>query len=109
MTVPFVGFNVTTRRARHAAPPPKGVTVNDAAELDDLSRRILDFEQNHTLWTHAGSKDQAVREVFGLSSIRYHSRLNALLDDPRALAYAPAAVNRLRRLRERRTVRPARF
>lgn len=78
-------------------------------ELDDQARAILDFERTHTFWRHAGSKDQAVRQQFGFSSIRYHQRLNSLLDDPRALAYAPTVVNRLRALRESRTGRPRRL
>lgn len=81
----------------------------EPAALDDRARAILDFERTHTFWRHAGSKDQAVRRQFGLNSIRYHQRLNALLDDPRALAYAPTVVNRLRGLRESRTGRPGRI
>ena len=38
-----------------------------------------------------------------LSSTRYHQVLNALLDDPEALAADPVLVGRLRRLRAERT------
>ena len=41
-------------------------------------------------------------ERFGLSSPRYYQQLNALIDRPEALAYAPMLVKRLRRQRQRR-------
>ncbi|MFE6849509.1 DUF3263 domain-containing protein, partial [Streptomyces sp. NPDC057674] len=47
-----------------------------------------------------GAKERAVRETLGLSPTRYYQLLNALLDDPRALAHDPVTVNRLRRVRE---------
>ncbi|WP_408996230.1 DUF3263 domain-containing protein, partial [Streptomyces caniscabiei] len=34
--------------------------------------------------------------------VRYYQLLNALLDDPRALAHDPVTINRLRRVREAR-------
>ncbi|CAM5714629.1 DUF3263 domain-containing protein [Streptomyces hirsutus] len=53
-----------------------------------------------------GAKERAIREELGLSPVRYYQLLNALLDDPRALAHDPVTVNRLRRVREsRRTER----
>ncbi|MEV0689635.1 MULTISPECIES: DUF3263 domain-containing protein [unclassified Streptomyces] len=53
-----------------------------------------------------GVKERAIREELGLPPVRYYQLLNALLDDPRALAHDPVTVNRLRRIREsRRTER----
>ncbi|MFC8367201.1 DUF3263 domain-containing protein [Streptomyces sp. NPDC057239] len=53
-----------------------------------------------------GVKERAIREELGLAPVRYYQLLNALLDDPRALAHDPVTVNRLRRVREtRRTER----
>ncbi|WAX79378.1 DUF3263 domain-containing protein [Streptomyces sp. KMM 9044] len=53
-----------------------------------------------------GAKERAIREELGLAPVRYYQLLNALLDDPRALAHDPVTVNRLRRVREsRRTQR----
>ncbi|MFI8303722.1 DUF3263 domain-containing protein [Streptomyces sp. NPDC085927] len=53
-----------------------------------------------------GAKERAIREELGLVPVRYYQLLNALLDDPRALAHDPVTVNRLRRVREsRRTER----
>ncbi|MFI8088331.1 DUF3263 domain-containing protein [Streptomyces sp. NPDC086080] len=49
-----------------------------------------------------GVKERAIREELGLAPVRYYQLLNALLDDPRALAHDPVTVNRLRRVRESR-------
>lgn len=65
--------------------------------LDERSREILAFERRW--WRHAGAKEQAIRDTFGLSSTRYYQLLNALLDNPTALAHDPVLVGRLRRLR----------
>jgi hypothetical protein len=80
------------------APPS---TVDSA--LDERQRAILDFERQW--WKHAGAKEQAIRERFGLSPTRYYQLLNALLDSPDALAYDAVTVGRLRRLRATRTRR----
>lgn len=68
--------------------------------LDERSRSILDFEREW--WKHAGAKQQAVRDRFGLSPARYYQLLNRLVDDDEALAYDPMLVKRLRRLRSAR-------
>ena len=68
--------------------------------LDDRDRQILAFERQW--WKYAGSKEQAVRELFDMSSTRYYQVLNALLDNPAALAHDPMLVKRLRRLRASR-------
>ncbi|MFC4505908.1 MULTISPECIES: DUF3263 domain-containing protein [Streptomyces] len=49
-----------------------------------------------------GAKERAIREELDLSPFHYYQLLNALLDDPRALAHDPVTVNRLRRVRESR-------
>ncbi|MBL1091935.1 DUF3263 domain-containing protein [Streptomyces sp. NPDC001739] len=56
-------------------------------------------------WPGPGPKERAIRERLGLSPTRYYQLLNALLDDPRALAHDPVTVNRLRRIREARRAR----
>jgi Protein of unknown function (DUF3263) len=68
--------------------------------LTEQDRAILDFEGERFL--QAGHKQAAIRERFGLSATRYYQRLNVLIDDVEALAYAPSLVNRLRRLRQDR-------
>lgn len=70
------------------------------APLSDEHRAMLDFERQH--WRYAGAKDDEVRERFGLTLVGYQHALNALLDRPEAVAYAPATVRRLRRLRQKR-------
>lgn len=68
--------------------------------LDERSQRILAFERQW--WKYAGAKEQAIRELFDMSATRYYQVLNALIDDPAALAFDPMLVKRLRRLRASR-------
>jgi len=70
------------------------------ASLTDRERGILAFEAKW--WKHAGAKEQAIRDTFGLSSTRYYQILNGLLDNPAALAHDPVLIGRLRRLRSTR-------
>ncbi|MFG3308561.1 DUF3263 domain-containing protein [Streptomyces wuyuanensis] len=75
-------------------------------DVDDLSvrdRAVLAFER--ASWAGPGAKERAIREELGISPTRYHQLLNALLDDPRALAHDPVTVNRLRRVREAQRAR----
>ncbi|WP_420041894.1 DUF3263 domain-containing protein [Gordonia sp. MP11Mi] len=70
---------------------------------DGLTRRerdILAFERQW--WKYAGSKEEAIKELFSLSATRYYQILNALVDRPEALAADPMLVKRLRRLRASR-------
>ncbi|MFG1775021.1 DUF3263 domain-containing protein [Micromonospora sp. NPDC049048] len=76
-----------------AVVPPHGA-------LTEREQGILAFEQQW--WRHAGAKEQAIRDTFGLSATRYYQLLNALLDNPAALAAEPVLVGRLRRLRSSR-------
>jgi hypothetical protein len=71
-----------------------------SAVLDERHRAILDFERQW--WRYAGAKEQAVRELFGMSATRYYQVLNALIDRPDALVHDPMLVKRLRRLRASR-------
>lgn len=69
--------------------------------LSERDRRILDFERE---WTrHAGSKDEAVQQEFGLTPARYYQVLNTVIDSPDAIVYDPMLVRRLQRVRETRT------
>jgi Protein of unknown function (DUF3263) len=69
--------------------------------LTERERQVLAFERQW--WRRPGAKEQAIRDLFGLSSTRYYQLLNNLLDNPDALAYDPVLVKRLRRLRATRT------
>ena len=77
-----------------------GSSARAAEELSDRDRELLRFERQW--WKFAGAKEQAVREQFGMSATRYYQVLNALIDQPAALAYDPLLVKRLRRLRAAR-------
>ncbi|MFI6037729.1 DUF3263 domain-containing protein [Streptomyces sp. NPDC051315] len=70
------------------------------AELGARERDILALERRG--FSGPGAKERAIREELDLSPVRYYQLLNALLDDPRALAHDPVTVNRLRRVREAR-------
>jgi hypothetical protein len=86
--------NAATERGDGAA--------DDSAD-DGLTRRdreILAFERQW--WKYAGAKEQAIRELFDMSTTRYYQVLNALIDTPAALAVDPMLVKRLRRLRASR-------
>ncbi|MDQ3985091.1 MAG: DUF3263 domain-containing protein [Actinomycetota bacterium] len=66
-------------------------------ELSQRDVDILDFERSW--WKHAGAKDQAIRERFGVSATRYYQLLNELLENPAAMTHDPILVKRLKRLR----------
>lgn len=79
------------------------------ADLSEREREILGFERQW--WKYAGAKEEAVRELFGISATRYYQMLNSLIDRPEALAHDPMLVKRLRRMRsarhQARSSRPA--
>ena len=84
---------VTVRAMEQHQDPPE-------AALADRERAILALERRG--FPGPGVKERAIREELGLAPVRYYQLLNALLDDPRALAHDPVTVNRLRRVREAR-------
>lgn len=71
-----------------------------ATELSLRDQEMLAFERQW--WRYSGAKEQAVRELFGLSATRYYQVLNAVLENPAAMAVDPLLVKRLRRLRSGR-------
>ena len=81
--------------AAEVVPTPESSDV-----LSDREREILAFERQW--WRYAGAKEQAVCELFGMSSTRYYQLLNALIDKPEALAEDAMLITRLRRLRATR-------
>lgn len=85
--------------------PTSASGSDEAAETlpDGLTRRdrdVLQFERQW--WQYAGAKEQAIKEMFDLSPTRYYQVLNAVIDNPSALAYDPLLVRRLRRMRQSR-------
>lgn len=73
---------------------------SDVRELQARERAVLAMERRG--FAGPGAKEREIRERLGLAPVRYYQLLNALLDDPRALAHDPVTVNRLRRVREAR-------
>jgi hypothetical protein len=80
--------------------PASASNETPSSDLSERERAILDFERQW--WKYAGAKEQAVRDLFDMSATRYYQVLNALIDQPTALAYDPMLVKRLRRLRSSR-------
>jgi len=76
------------------------VVVEVGGDLSEREREILGFERQW--WKYAGAKEQAIKDLFGLSATRYYQVLNALIDRPEALVADPMLVKRLRRLRTTR-------
>lgn len=75
-------------------------TPSPSNTITDEQAAILDLERYW--WKYAGAKEQAIRQRLGISSTVYYQRLNALIDQPGALAADPQLVNRLQRLRAAR-------
>lgn len=71
-----------------------------AAGLSERDQQILAFERQW--WQYAGAKEQAIRDLFGMSATRYYQVLNQVIDTPAALAFDPMLVKRLRRMRAAR-------
>lgn len=71
--------------------------ADSSGPLTERDVAILTFERN---WFKLqGAKEQAIREQFDMGSSRYYQLLNALIDNPAALAHDPMLVKRLQRLR----------
>lgn len=83
-----------------AQPTPPTPDRAGAVGLDEHDARLLDFER--AWWKYATSKEEGIREQFGISTTRYYQAINALLDQPAAMAYDALLVKRLRRERDRR-------
>jgi hypothetical protein len=86
-----------------ALPTPQAERPMKRSEHTGLSERdhvMLAFERQW--WKCAGSKEQAIREIFDLSSTRYYQVLNDLIEKTEALAVDPMLVKRLRRMRTTR-------
>jgi hypothetical protein len=71
-----------------------------ASALRDRDIAILDFERR--TWRHRGAKEEAIRDVFGLSAARYYQLLNAVIDSPDAVRHDPMLIKRLQRARDAR-------
>src|SRR3954471_20957751 len=78
---------------------PESAPLEPAAdgELSARELEILAFERQW--WKYAGAKEQAVKELFGMSATRYYQLLNGLINKEEAIAADPMLVKRLRKLR----------
>lgn len=76
------------------------VIAADGQGLAERDAAILAFERQW--WKHAGAKEDAIRELFGLSASQYYQTLNVLIDSQDALEHDPMLVKRLRRMRAAR-------
>ena len=84
---------------------PANVVTSGAAQraaqaLSQRDQDILSFERQW--WKYAGAKEQAIRDIFGMSATRYYQVLNGLLDDQAAVRSDPMLIKRLRKLRASR-------
>jgi hypothetical protein len=73
---------------------------NNDFELTARDKEILEFERQW--WKYSGAKEQAIRELFGMSATRYYQVLNALVDHPGAMSLDPMLIKRLQRMRNAR-------
>ena len=73
---------------------------NNDFELTPRDKEILEFERQW--WKYSGAKEQAIRELFGMSATRYYQVLNALVDHPGAMSFDPMLIKRLQRMRSTR-------
>jgi hypothetical protein len=75
-------------------------SIDRTGGLSERDEQVLAFERQW--WKYAGAKESAIRELFDMSATRYYQVLNALIDDPAALAHDPMLIKRLRRMRSSR-------
>jgi hypothetical protein len=82
--------------------PPRadGSGERPSGGLTRREHEMLAFERQW--WRQPGAKETAIRERFGVTPTRYYQVLNALVDQPAALASDPLLVGRLRRVRAAR-------
>jgi hypothetical protein len=63
--------------------------------MTDTEMAILDFERQW--WRHAGTRDQEVTQLWGMTASEYDSCLLAIAVRPEAMTYDPVTVRRIRR------------
>ena len=84
-------------QAREASFDEADDTGEPVAQLTERDRAVLEFERRW--WKHAGAKEQAIRDQFGLSAARYYQVLGRVIESPAALVHDPMLVRRLQRVR----------
>lgn len=87
----------TANQGQPSPPPDSGEPLDG---LTSREQQILAFERQW--WKYAGAKEQAIRELFDMSSTRYYQVLNKLIDKQEAMRADPMLVKRLRKTRASR-------
>lgn len=87
-------------QAREASFDEADDTGEPVTQLTERDRAVLEFERRW--WKHAGAKEQAIRDQFGLSAARYYQVLGRVIESPAALVHDPMLVRRLQRVRAAR-------
>ena len=76
------------------------MSITEREVLSERDLAILAFESRYT--KQGSPKEEAIREVFGLSAARYYQLLNAVIESPAAVRHDPMLVARLQRARDAR-------
>lgn len=76
------------------------MSITEREVLSERDLAILAFESRYT--RQGSAKEEAIREVFGLSAARYYQLLNAVIESPAAVRHDPMLVARLQRARDAR-------
>lgn len=86
--------------AREEAEKPGGMLHVDGSGLTGFQRAVIDFAGLR--YTHRGTRTSDIWHQFDMAPVVYTAHLLALLEDPRAVAYAPQIIGSQRRLRDQR-------
>jgi len=73
---------------------------SSGSPLTELEKAVLVFEQSWVMRPEA--KDEAIRQTFEFSPVKYYQVLSGLLDSRPALEFDPMLIKRLQREREQR-------
>lgn len=78
-------------------------TSRDAAGtlLPESDRELLEFERAHRV--HDGRKEEAIRDLFDISAVRYYDLVGRIIETPAAVKYDPILIRELQESRARRT------
>lgn len=71
--------------------------------VTEHERGVLDIEARH--WRYAATKEAAFRAELDMSATRYYQVLNSLTGNADAWEYAPRALARVVRLRDKTRLR----
>lgn len=90
--------------AREVASQPGGALAVDRSGLTGHQRACIDLMAHYAMVSTA-KRDSVIWADFEMSPTAFYVEWNALIDNPRALAYNPTVINRHLRLRDQRKAR----